>query len=238
MGSVTTNLRFYLDNFNENIYKSTHSTFKMKIRRNKIENDIIGHDNKTTEPNIDVAMFCIVFRLYIYHVLVINRWSTYILYTIISSVFVLCLNLFTLFTIWFVYIWNILMENGMCHFQRYLHCMVLPEELRYRNPRPFFVFLFYDCCKNRPCFVDVFTKVTNVWVSPVACLQKVAKKAIYIRNHTHLWYCVLFFLFLFLFYFVCAATKSLFSTFLLEILSHQQRNQCNFYANEIESKSF
>lgn len=148
-------------------------------------------------------MFCIVFRLYIYHVLVINRWSTYILYTIISSVFVFVsvffsLKLFTLFTIWFVYIWNIFMENGMRHFQRYLHCMVLLEELRYRNPRPFFVFLFYDCCWNRPCFVDVFTKVTNVWVSPVACLQKVAKKAIYIRNHTHLWYCVLFFSFSFI----------------------------------------
>lgn len=43
--------------------------------------------------------------------------------------------------------------------------------------------------------------------------------------------------FLFLFYFVCASTKSLFSTFLLELLSHQLRNQCNLYSNEIESKS-
>lgn len=100
--------------------------------------------------------------------------------------------------------------------------------LRCQNPQPFLCIYFFERKKNRPCLVNGFSYIR---VSPVACLQIVAKKA----RFTYETLAKLRFFILFFCYF--DATKTLFYLFNEIIFASTAKSNAN-YSNETESKSF
>lgn len=148
-----------------------------------------------------VAMFCIGFRLYIYHTVEdqLTFYTQIIFFCLCVWVCVISFFFQFIHAIYETHIWNDLRrKRKLRHLRRYLRCMVPLKVPRYRNPLPFLCVYFTFATK----VVEVLSMFSPLGCQCLSFLSLVYKKLQRIRftyETIHLRNCVLIFFSLLLF---------------------------------------